>query len=88
MPIAFCLKYAMHPISFFLTGIVSADFPGVATRYVESRYDNSAVAVFSQGAEGDQCPLLMVPQDNLERARTHHPIIPLRSAVRRRRKPR
>lgn len=37
----------------------------------------AVVAVFSQGAEGDQRPLLMLPQDNLQRARTHQPLISL-----------
>ena len=41
-----------------MTGVVSADFPGEASRYVEEMFDNKTVAVFTQGAEGDQNPRL------------------------------
>jgi Neutral/alkaline non-lysosomal ceramidase, N-terminal len=58
IPIAVYMNYAMHPVNFYMTGVVSADFPGEATRYVEEMFDNKTVAVFSQGAEGDQNPRL------------------------------
>lgn len=56
MPIAVYMNYAMHPINFYLSGVISADFPGEATRYVEEMFDGRTVAVFSQGASGDQNP--------------------------------
>lgn len=56
VPIAVYMNYAMHPINFYLSGVISADFPGEASRYVESLFDNRTVAVFSQGASGDQNP--------------------------------
>ena len=31
-PIALFVNYAMHPISYYLRGLVSADFPGEASR--------------------------------------------------------
>ena len=74
-PIGFYLNYAMHPINFYLTGIVSADFPGEASRYIERRYDGKAVAIFTQGASGNQNPLLLGPRLKLVgvRARNGHP---------------
>jgi hypothetical protein len=57
-PIAVYMNYAMHPVNYYLTGVVSADFPGEASRYVEEMFDNKTIAVFSNGAEGDQNPRL------------------------------
>ena len=56
IPIGVYMNYAMHPINFYLSGVISADFPGEASRYVEDLFDNRAVAIFSQGASGDQNP--------------------------------
>jgi neutral ceramidase len=56
VPIAVYMNYAMHPINFYLSGVISADFPGDASRYIEDLFDNRAVAIFSQGASGDQNP--------------------------------
>lgn len=56
VPIAVYMNYAMHPINFYLSGVVSADFPGDASRYVEELFEDRTVAVFTQGASGDQNP--------------------------------
>lgn len=56
VPIGVYLNYAMHPINFYLSGVISADFPGEASRYVEDLFDGRAIAIFSQGASGDQNP--------------------------------
>jgi len=56
VPIGVYMNYAMHPINFYLSGVISADFPGEASRYVEELFDDRAVAIFSQGASGDQNP--------------------------------
>jgi hypothetical protein len=58
-PIAFYMNYAMHPVNLYLGGINSADFPGAAARFIEQIYDDRIVAVFTQGAEGDQNPLYL-----------------------------
>jgi neutral ceramidase len=63
-PIAAYVNYAMHPINGYLVGITSADFPGAASRYVEQAFDDKMVMVFSQGASGDQNPLLMRSSTN------------------------
>jgi neutral ceramidase len=63
-PIAAYVNYAMHPINGYLVGITSADYPGAASRYVEQAFDEKIVMVFTQGASGDQNPLLMRPATN------------------------
>jgi len=57
-PIAVYMNYAMHPVNFFMMGVVSGDFPYEASRYVEEMWDNKTIAIFSNGAEGDQNPRL------------------------------
>ena len=57
-PIGVYMNYAMHPINFYNRGVISADFPGEASRYIEDLYGNGAVAIFSQGPSGDQNPRL------------------------------
>lgn len=64
-PIAFYFNYAMHPINYYLTGIVSADFPGQAAADIEHYYDDKAIAVFTQSASGDQNPLYLQPHGDL-----------------------
>ena len=58
-PIAVYMDYGMHPVNGFLAGFTSADFAGAASRYVEQAFDDKAVAVFAQGASGDQNPLYL-----------------------------
>jgi hypothetical protein len=63
-PIAAYVNYAMHPVNGYLVGITSADFPGAACRYVEQAFDDKMVMIWTQGASGDQNPLLMRPATN------------------------
>ena len=56
IPIGVYMNYAMHPVNFYLTGAISADFPGVASRTIEDDFDEKTVAIFAQGASGDQNP--------------------------------
>ena len=58
-PIAVYMSYAMHPVNGYLAGITSADFPGAASRHIEQAYGDNFVAVFAQGASGDQNPLYL-----------------------------
>jgi neutral ceramidase len=58
-PIAVYMDYAMHPVNGYLAGFISADFAGAASRYVEQAYGDKTVAVFAQGASGDQNPLYL-----------------------------
>jgi len=70
LPIGVYLNYAMHPIHFNLSGVVSGDFAGEASRYIERRYGASTVAIFAQGASGDLNPRLTRAQNKLSRIRT------------------
>jgi hypothetical protein len=51
----------MHPINFYLRGIISADTPGEAARWVERVYGDDVVVVWTQGASGDQNPAYRRP---------------------------
>ena len=73
VPIGLYMNYAMHPVNFYLTGVISADFPGEASRYVERRFGPDAVAIFSQGASGNQNPRLQRPSQKLVQARMGSP---------------
>jgi neutral ceramidase len=59
--IAMYVNYAMHPVNLYLGGILSADYPGAMTRYIEQIYEDKAVVAFANGAEGDQNPLYLRP---------------------------
>ncbi|MFD1786201.1 neutral/alkaline non-lysosomal ceramidase N-terminal domain-containing protein [Sphingomonas floccifaciens] len=69
LPIGVYVNYAMHPINFYMSGVVSADFAGEASRYIERRYGADSVAIFAQGASGDQNPAFVGPMNRLSRAR-------------------
>jgi neutral ceramidase len=56
-PIAAYYSYAMHPVNFYQSGYISADFPGEAARLVEQVLGNDVVTLFVQGPSGDQNPL-------------------------------
>ena len=56
-PLAAYFNYAMHAVITGNTDKVSADFPGEAERYIESRYGDDFVASFASGAAGDQNPI-------------------------------
>jgi len=58
VPIAVYMNYAMHPVNFFQSGITTPDFPGDACDFIEDVFDGKTVALFSQGASGDQNPKL------------------------------
>lgn len=67
VPIGVYMNYGMHPDNFFATGVLSADFPGEASRYIENLFDNRTVAIFSQAPEGDQNPMYGEPAITLFR---------------------
>jgi neutral ceramidase len=73
-PIAVYMDYGMHPVNGYLSGITSADFAGAASRYVEQAFDDKAVAVFAQGASGDQNPLYLRAATNVLASRSGTPI--------------
>jgi Neutral/alkaline non-lysosomal ceramidase, N-terminal len=73
-PIAAYIDYAMHPVNGYLSGFVSADFAGATSRYVEKAYGDKMVAVFAQGASGDQNPLYLRAATNVLASRSGSPI--------------
>jgi neutral ceramidase len=73
-PIAAYIDYAMHPVNGYLAGFTSADFAGATSRYVEQAYGNKMVAVFVQGASGDQNPLYLRAATNALASRSGVPI--------------
>ncbi|HLY63806.1 MAG TPA: neutral/alkaline non-lysosomal ceramidase N-terminal domain-containing protein [Terriglobia bacterium] len=73
-PIAVYMDYAMHPVNGFLAGLTSADFAGAASRYVEQAFGDKTVAVFVQGASGDQNPLYLRAGTNVLASRSRAPI--------------
>jgi len=68
------MDYAMHPVNGFLAGFTSADFAGAASRYVEQAFNDKAVAIFVQGASGDQNPLYLRAGTNALAGRSGVPI--------------
>jgi neutral ceramidase len=73
-PIAVYMDYAMHPVNGFLAGVTSADFAGATSRYVEQAFDDKTVAVFVQGASGDQNPLYLRAGTNAMASQSGVPI--------------
>ena len=69
-PIAVYYNYAMHANTMFMSGSISADFPGETSRYIEEYYDNKLVALFSSGAAGDQNPVSVRPMIDAGRSKT------------------
>ncbi len=74
VPIAVYMDYAMHPVNGFLGGITSADFAGAASRHVEKAFGDKTVAVFVQGASGDQNPLYLRTGTNAMASQSGTPI--------------
>jgi len=56
-PIAVYYNYAMHAVGMGQYDMVSGDVPGSTSRYIEDSYNNKIVAVWSEGACGDQNPI-------------------------------
>jgi hypothetical protein len=56
-PIAVYYNYACHAVVTGNTDMISGDYPGAASRYIEDSFDDRVVAVFSTGAQGDQNPI-------------------------------
>ena len=73
-PIAAYMDYAMHPVNGFLAGLTSADFAGATSRYVEQAFNDKMVAVFVQGASGDQNPLYLRAGTNAMASQSGVPI--------------
>lgn len=69
--IAVYMNYSMHANSLFLEGMISGDFPGEASRYIERMYGDKVVALWTSGAAGDQNPLYLRSNLAIANARIH-----------------
>jgi hypothetical protein len=56
-PIAAYYNYACHAVVTGNTDMLSGDYPGATSRYIEDSFDDKVVAIFSTGAQGDQNPI-------------------------------
>jgi hypothetical protein len=56
-PIAVYYNYAMHAVITGTLDLVSGDIPGASSRYIESALDDKVIALWSEGAAGDQNPV-------------------------------
>jgi neutral ceramidase len=56
-PIAIYYNYAVHAVINGQLDQVSGDIPGATSRYIETALDDKAVALWSEGAAGDQNPI-------------------------------
>jgi hypothetical protein len=73
-PIAVYVNYSMHPINGYVLDIVSGDFAGAMSRYVEKAFGDKIVVAFTQGASGDQNPLYLRPSNDAMASRLGNPI--------------
>jgi neutral ceramidase len=70
-PIAVYYNYAMHPNTMFMSGVLSGDFPGMASKYIEEYYGDKMVALWSMGAAGDQNPISIRPMMDVAKFKTN-----------------
>ncbi len=70
-PIAVYYNYAMHPNTMFMSGVLSADFPGIASKYIEEYYGEKPIALWSMGASGDQNPISTRPMMDVGKFKTN-----------------
>ena len=73
-PIGIYANYAMHAINGYLSNFISGDFPGAMSRWIEESFNDNAIAIFTQNAEGDQNPLYLRPSTNGLASRSGVPI--------------
>jgi len=61
-PRAIIMNYACHADVVCQSYAISADFPGAATRDVETAFGNGLICLFVNGAAGNVAPLFTVPR--------------------------
>jgi hypothetical protein len=69
-PIAVYYNYAVHGVITGQLDQISGDVPGAASRYIEESFDDRVVAVWSNGAGGDQNPIYYQQTYDLRDIRT------------------
>ncbi|WP_047497042.1 neutral/alkaline non-lysosomal ceramidase N-terminal domain-containing protein [Terriglobus sp. TAA 43] len=68
-PIAVYYNYAMHAVITGVLDMVSADIPGATSRYIEKHYGDKMIALWSEGAAGDQNPIFFQQTYDLRQIR-------------------
>ena len=68
-PIAVYYNYAMHAVIAGVLDLVSGDVPGAASRYIENHFNDKVVALWSEGAAGDQNPIYFQQTFDLRKIR-------------------
>jgi hypothetical protein len=68
-PIAVYYNYAMHAVITGVLDLVSGDVPGATSEYIESHFDDKVVALWSEGAAGDQNPIYFQQTFDLRKIR-------------------
>jgi neutral ceramidase len=68
-PIAAYYNYAMHAVINGVLDLVSGDIPGATSRYIESHFNDKVVALWSEGAAGDQNPIYFQQTFDLRKIR-------------------
>jgi GH43 family beta-xylosidase len=72
-PRAIIMNFACHPDALVdLRQIISADYVGYATAYVEAAFGNRLNCLFIQGAAGNQCALFKTPTDGTAPENFYH----------------
>jgi hypothetical protein len=68
--IAIYYNYGMHAVITGTLDLVSGDVPGATSRYIESHFNDKTVALWSEGAAGDQNPVYFQQTYDLRTIRT------------------
>jgi len=68
-PIAVYYNYAMHAVITGTLDLVSGDIPGASSRYIEQSSGDKVVALWSEGAAGDQNPVYFQQTYDLRKIR-------------------
>lgn len=68
-PIAIYYNYAMHAVITGNLDLVSGDAPGATSKYIENHFNNKVVALWSEGAAGDQNPIYFQQTYDLRKIR-------------------
>ncbi len=68
-PIAVYYNYAVHAVLMGQSDMISGDIPGAASAYLENSLGGNAVAVWSEGAAGDQNPIYFQQTYDLRKIR-------------------
>jgi len=68
-PIAIYYNYAMHAVITGNLDLVSGDAPGATSKYIENHLNDKVVALWSEGAAGDQNPVYFQQTYDLRKIR-------------------